>query len=163
MIKQVDLSEAYSKIHLPAKVALVVTEKPLEGYNIMTAEWYMRTSIQPPMFAISIGYSRFSHECLEINRYFNLIFPSFELHSICNLAGSNSGREMDKFAEGGIDCFPGKYRKLPVLKDSLVTFECEVITQVKSGDHTIYVGQVQYAWLNEEKKLFLYEIRKTES
>jgi len=156
MIKQTDFSEAYAQIHLPAKVALAVTEKPMGGYNLITLEWFMRTSIQPPMFAISIGHSRFTIDCLETVRFFNLVFPSQELHPLCNLAGSNSGREMDKFTEGKVEYFAGKLHKLPVLKDSLVTFECEVVTQVKSGDHTIYVGQVQYAWLNSEKKLYYF-------
>jgi flavin reductase (DIM6/NTAB) family NADH-FMN oxidoreductase RutF len=159
-MKQVDFAAAYSKVHLPAKVALAVTEKPLEGYNLITLEWFMRTSIQPPMFAISIGHSRFSKDCLEANRYFNLVFPSPELHALCNLAGSNSGREMDKFTEGKVESFPGKLHKLPVLKQSLAVFECEVVTQVKSGDHTIYVGQVHYVWLNEDKKLYYFEGNK---
>lgn len=160
MIEQTDFASAYAMVHLPAKVTLVVTEKPLEGYNLMTAEWYMRTSIQPPMFAISVGHSRFTKDCLETNRFFNLVFPSHELHALCNLAGSNSGREMDKFTEGKVEYLPGKLHKLPVLKESVVTLECEVVTQVKSGDHTIYVGQVHYCWLNKEKDLYYFEAKK---
>jgi len=156
MILQTDFSEAYAKIHLPAKLALAVTEMPEGGYNLITLEWFMRTSILPPMFAISIGHSRFSLECLEKNRFFNLVFPSEELHPLCNLAGSNSGREMDKFAEGKVDCFPGKLHKLPVLRESIVTLECEVVTQVRSGDHNIYVGQVHYTWYNAEKQLYYF-------
>jgi flavin reductase (DIM6/NTAB) family NADH-FMN oxidoreductase RutF len=157
MIEEVGFTEAYARIHLPAKVALAVTEKPLGGYNLITLEWFMRTSIQPPMFAISVGHSRFSLDCLETNRFFNLVFPGEELHQLCNLAGSNSGREMDKFIEGKVESFPGKLHKLPVLKESVATFECEVVTQVKSGDHNIYVGQVKYAWYNNEKELFYFK------
>jgi len=160
MIQQAEFSTAYSKVHLPAKVALIVTEKPMGGYNLITMEWFMRTSIQPPMFAISVGNSRFSKECLEVNRFFNIVFPSDELHPLCNLAGSNSGREMDKFAEGKVEYLPGKLHKLPVLKQGVVTFECEVVTQVKSGDHTIYVGQVAYSWINDDKQLYYYENTK---
>jgi flavin reductase (DIM6/NTAB) family NADH-FMN oxidoreductase RutF len=157
MIEQTDFAKAYARIHLPAKVALAVTEKPLGGYNLITLEWFMRTSIQPPMFAISVGHSRFSLDCLEANRFFNLVFPSEELHPLCNLAGSNSGREMDKFTEGKVAFFAGKLHKLPVLRESVATFECEVVTQVKSGDHNIYVGQVKYAWLNIDKELYYFK------
>ena len=89
-MKQTDLSTAYGLIHLPAKVALAVTEKPQGGYNLITIEWFMRTSIQPPMFAISIGHTRFSHECLQQNRFFNLVFPSVEMKDLCALAGSTT-------------------------------------------------------------------------
>jgi flavin reductase (DIM6/NTAB) family NADH-FMN oxidoreductase RutF len=158
MIKQTDFSEAYSSIHLPAKVALAVTQKPEGGYNLITLEWFMRTSIQPPMFAISIGHSRYSYDCLQENRFFNLVFPSEELHPLCSLSGANSGRDMDKFVEGKVEHFSGKLHKLPILKDSIVTFECEVITQVRSGDHTIFVGQVHYSWHNAEKELYYFKL-----
>jgi flavin reductase (DIM6/NTAB) family NADH-FMN oxidoreductase RutF len=47
-----------------------------------------------------------------------------------------------------------------VLKDSVAVFECEVVTQVKSGDHTIYVGQVHYNWFNPDKELYYFEAKK---
>jgi flavin reductase (DIM6/NTAB) family NADH-FMN oxidoreductase RutF len=162
MMQQTDFAQAYALVHLPAKVALAVTEKPVGGYNLITIEWFMRTSIQPPMFAISIGHTRFSHECLQANRFFNLVIASPELHPLCNLAGSNSGREMDKFAAGNVQSLPGKLHKLPVLKEAVAVFECEVVTQVKSGDHTIYVGQVHYNWMNPGKELYYFE-RKDKS
>lgn len=156
MIIQADLPASYAKTHLPAKVALAVTQKPDGNYNLITIEWFMRTSIQPPMFAISIGSSRFSHECLENNRFFNLVFPSQELRPLLSLCGSNSGRDIDKFTAGEVKHVPGKLRKYPVLSDAVACFECEVVSQVRSGDHTIYVGQVHYSWLNQEKDLFYY-------
>jgi len=155
-MKLTELSTAYAKVHLPAKVALAFTQKPDGDYNMITLEWFMRTSIQPPMFAISVGPSRFSHDCLEENRFFNLVFPSQEMKSVCSLSGSKSGRDIDKFAETGVKHIPGKLRKLPVLTDAVAVFECEVVTQVRSGDHTIYVGEVKQSWMNEEGELLVY-------
>lgn len=157
MLNQVTFSEAYTAVHLPAKLALAVTAKPENGYNLITLEWFMRTSINPAMFAISIGHSRFSHECLEHNRYFNLVFPSTELHDLCSLAGSTSGRDTDKFAVGKVDFISGKLQKLPVLKAAVANLECEVVTQIRSGDHTIYIGQVYYSWLNQDASLYYYD------
>lgn len=157
MIQLSQLPLSYGKIHLPAKVALVVTQKPEGGFNLITIEWFMRTSIQPPMFAISIGESRYSHECLEANRFFNLVFPTAEMKPLLTLCGSNSGRDMDKFTVGKVDFIAGKLHKLPVLKDAVTCFECEVVSEVRSGDHTIYIGQVHYSWLNDEVELFYYQ------
>ncbi|MDP3114553.1 MAG: flavin reductase family protein [Candidatus Cloacimonadaceae bacterium] len=156
-MKLVDLPFAYAKVHLPAKVALAVTQKPDGTYNLITLEWFMRTSIQPPMFAISIGHSRYTHDCLQENRFFNIVFPSPELKPLLSFSGSNTGREMDKFAEGKVASFPGKLHKLPILTDAAANFECEVVTQVRSGDHTIFVGQVKYSWLGEDKDMFVYK------
>ena len=156
MIKKTDLTEAYGLVHLPAKVALAVTEKPKGGYNLITLEWFMRTSIQPPMFAISIGHMRYTHECLQESRYFNLVLPSVEMKPLCAMAGSSSGREIDKFEHGKVQFVWGKLHKLPVPKDAVAVFECEVVTQVRSGDHTIFVGEVRYSWANPDKKLLVY-------
>nr|MDK2850950.1 hypothetical protein [Candidatus Cloacimonadota bacterium] len=156
MIKIHNLPEVYSKIHLPSKIAMAVTQKPDGKYNLITLEWFMRTSIDPPMFAISVGHSRFSHECLMEVRYFNLVFPSKNQKILLSLAGSQSGRDIDKFVAGNVQHFSGKLHKLPILKDSVACFECEVVTQVNSGDHTIFVGEVKYSWLNEEEELYYY-------
>lgn len=156
MMQLTELSTAYAKVHLPAKVALAVTQKPDGNFNLITIEWFMRTSIQPPMFAISIGHSRYSHDCLEHSKYFNLVFPSLVMKPLLSLCGSNSGRDMDKFTAGGVKSFPGKLHKLPILSEAVACFECEVVTQVRSGDHTIYVGQVHYSWSNPDQELFFY-------
>ncbi|MCB5247617.1 MAG: flavin reductase family protein [Candidatus Cloacimonetes bacterium] len=155
-MKQTDLTSAYGLIHLPAKVTLAAVEKPDGGYNLITLEWFMRTSIQPPMFAISIGHSRYSHECLLESRYFNLIFPSVEMKPLCAMAGSSSGRDTDKLDLGKVDFLPGKLHKLPVPKDAVAVFECEVTSQVRSGDHTIFVGEVRYSWANPDRTLLVY-------
>jgi flavin reductase (DIM6/NTAB) family NADH-FMN oxidoreductase RutF len=156
MMKQSNLPEAYAMAHLPSKVCLAVTQKPDGNFNLITLEWFMRTSIQPPMFAISVGHSRYSHECLQDVRYFNLVFPSPSLKSLLSLSGSQSGRDIDKFTAGEVNWFPGKLHKLPILSDAIACFECEIVTQVKSGDHTIFVGEVKYSWKDEEKELFYY-------
>ncbi len=155
-MKQTSLAEAYARVHLPSKVVLAAVEKPGGGYNLITLEWFMRTSIAPAMFAISVGLSRYSHECLLENRWFNLVFPSVEMKDLCALAGSNSGRDMDKFAAGKVAYKPGKLHKLPVLEGAVAVFECEVVTQVRSGDHTIFAGEVRYCWLDPERELLIY-------
>jgi flavin reductase (DIM6/NTAB) family NADH-FMN oxidoreductase RutF len=156
MMKIHNFPEAHAKVHLPSKVTMAVTEKPDGGYNLITLEWFMRTSIDPPMFAISVGHTRYSYECLQDVRYFNLVFPGSTQKSLLALAGSKSGRDIDKFSAGEVASFPGKLHKLPILKDAAACFECEVVTQVKSGDHTIFVGEVKHSWSNEEEQLFFY-------
>ncbi|PKN80748.1 MAG: hypothetical protein CVU48_01030 [Candidatus Cloacimonetes bacterium HGW-Cloacimonetes-1] len=157
MILVNDMSDVNSYIRKNSKVALVVTEKPDGGYNLITVEWFTRTSIQPPMFAISIGHTRFSYDCLEANRYFNLVFPSIEQQELLKLCGSQSGRDIDKFAVGNVKHIPGKLNKLPVLTDAIVNMECSIINQIRSGDHTLYVGQVNKLWLDNDKELFFYK------
>lgn len=156
-MKVQSLPEAYAKVHIPSKVALAVTQKPDGNFNLITLEWIMRTSISPPMFAISIGHTRYSHDCLQDNRYFNLVFPSIKNKDLLALSGSQSGRDIDKFSAGKVEYIAGRLQKYPVITSAVACFECEVVTQVKSGDHTIFVGEVKYSWLNPDEEFFFYD------
>jgi flavin reductase (DIM6/NTAB) family NADH-FMN oxidoreductase RutF len=117
--------------------------------NPITVEWYMRTSIQPPMFAISIGNDRYSYQCLQECRKFNIVLCSKDFGDAVKLFGSKSGKDTDKIKDSGLKTFKGKLG-LEIFEDSRAAYECETVTQVKSGDHTIFVGEVKYSWLNEE-------------
>jgi flavin reductase (DIM6/NTAB) family NADH-FMN oxidoreductase RutF len=141
----------------PAKVAIAVVKYNQNKFNLITIEWCMRTSLKPPMFAISIGHSRVSYVCLQKYRFFNLCFPSKDLAKETLLCGTKSGRDIDKLEVIGLDWFKGKLAQLPILQDAVANFECEITTQVKSGDHTIFVGEVKHSWLNEDKKVLTYK------
>jgi len=152
-MNRVEFDKANIKTKHPAKVVVAIVKDINGKFNPITLEWYMKTSIKPPMFAISIGHARYSYECLQKNRFFNLCFPSKEMINATMLWGTKSGRDMDKLAESGHDWFAGRLSKYPIMKDAKATFECQVVTQVKSGDHTIFVGEVKHAWLDEEKEV----------
>ncbi len=98
--------EEFSKVSIatkhPARVALAIVEDKKSKYNMITLEWFMKTSIKPPMFAISIGHTRYSHECLQNVRFFNLCLPSKEMTEVSMICGTKSGRDIDKFEENGL-------------------------------------------------------------
>jgi len=156
-MERVDFAESLKIIKHPAIVTMAVVKDKENKYNLITLEWFMRTSIKPVMFAISIGHTRYSYECLQENRFFNLCFPSSEMTNITILSGSKSGRDIDKLKVSGEDWFKGRLAQYPVLKNSAANFECEIVTQVRSGDHTIFVGEVKYSWVNRDKKVLLVE------
>ena len=150
-LKKSTFQEAVKLVKHPAKVAIAVVKCSEDKFNIITLEWFMRTSLNPPMFAISIGHSRFSYECLQKYRFFNLCFPSKELAKETLLCGTKSGRDIDKLEVTKLDWFKGRLAQFPILKDAVANFECEIASQVRSGDHTIFIGEVKHSWLNEEK------------
>ncbi len=149
--------EDFSKVNMatkhPARVALAIVKDKNDNFNMITLEWFMKTSIKPPMFAISIGHTRYSHDCLQNFRFFNLCLPSKEMVEVSKICGSKSGRDIDKFEETEVKWFAGRLAKLPILKEAKANFECKIITQVRSGDHTIFVGEVKHSWLDAEKEV----------
>lgn len=144
-----DFESAHKATKQPQRVVVAVVQKPDGGYNMITLEWFMRTSITPPMFAISVGHARFSYECLQQNRVFNLVLPSTDQAELARICGSRSGRDADKFALSGVRTFKGRLAGLPVIQGAAAAHECEIVTQVRSGDHTIYVGEVKHTWRTE--------------
>jgi flavin reductase (DIM6/NTAB) family NADH-FMN oxidoreductase RutF len=154
-MQRTDFNHAYSLVKHPSKVTIAAVRDSKGKNNLITLEWFMKTSIVPPMLAISIGHTRYSYECLQAERYFNLCFPSPEMIELIRLSGSQSGRDIDKLAHTEEPWFEGRLAKLPVLKNAAACFECQVVSQVKSGDHTIYVGEVKHSWSNENKNVFL--------
>ncbi len=151
-----DFSYVKAKTKHPAKI-IIVSSKCKEKMNLITVEWFMRTSINPPMYAISIGKERYSAKCLEENRFFNICFPSKEMKEFALLCGTKSGKDFNKINLMKEPFISGKYQKLPVFKNAVANIECETISQITSGDHIIYIGKVKYCWLNEEKELLLYK------
>lgn len=130
-------------------IPVIIMTQDLSGKNNpITVEWYMRTSIKPPMIAISIGHERYSYSCLQENRKFNIIIPSLLLADAVKYVGTESGSDKDKLKELNLATFKG-HLGLEIFKDARAAYECEIVTQVKSGDHTIFVGEVKYSWLNE--------------
>ena len=152
-MRQCTHSDAVKRMNRPSRLALAVS-MPKDGpANIITLGWFMRTSIKPPMFAISIGLTRYSHEILSENRNFVLAVPSINMAEQTMQCGLQSGRNVGKIAEFGIKTRRGKLTNIPILADAVANFECKTITQVRSGDHTIFVGEVKYSWQNDDENL----------
>jgi flavin reductase (DIM6/NTAB) family NADH-FMN oxidoreductase RutF len=145
--------KAIQRISKPAILALVVSKSGEKGPTIITLEWFMRTSTKPAMFALSIGHTRYSYELLSENRKFVLAIPSTEMAEQTLKCGTISGRDCDKIAEFNIKTRRGRLSNIPLLADAVANFECQTITQVRTGDHTIFVGEVKYSWMNEDPSL----------
>ncbi|MGC9337924.1 MAG: flavin reductase family protein [Candidatus Cloacimonadia bacterium] len=154
-MREISISKAIQRISKPAKLALVVSNPPVggKGPTIITLEWFMRTSTDPAMFAISIGLTRYSYELLSENRKFVLAIPSTEMAEQTLKCGTISGRNCNKIVEFNIHTKKGKLSDIPLLADAVANFECQTVTQVRTGDHTIFVGEAKYAWIHEDVTL----------
>ena len=157
-MKKVEVSEAWAKKY-PEPVVLATSfgnGKP----NIIPLGWSMITSFKPPMMAISIGHTRYSHELINKSKEFVLAYPSEDMGKEVLYCGTHSGREVDKFKETGLKSSPAKLVKAPLIRDAIANFECKVIKQIDTGDHTIFVGEVVAAYVSSEKKRRLYTLDK---
>ncbi len=152
-MKQCEYRPAVKKMNRPSRIALAVSKSTNSEPNIITLGWFMRTSIKPPMFAISVGLTRYSYQILWDNRKFVLAFPSTKMAKQTLRCGTQSGKNVNKIQEFNIKTAKGKLSEIPILTDAVANFECKTTSQIRSGDHTIFIGEVKYSWINENEDL----------
>jgi flavin reductase (DIM6/NTAB) family NADH-FMN oxidoreductase RutF len=159
-MNRTDFMDSFRNVSQPQIVTFAIVPTQDGRYNPITLEWYMRTSINPPMFAVSIGHQRYSYECFQEASAFNLVFPNKNQVQETILFGSKSGADCNKLELSKLEHFKGRYRQIPIIKNAAAVFECEIVSQVRSGDHTIYVGEVKYSWSNlDENPLLLQDLK----
>lgn len=156
-MNEVDLSTAI-ELGSPYPYTLVTTLDKQGKPNIMGLSWWTFTCLKPPMIAISVGHARYTHECLESCKEFALCFPSEEQAKSAWLCGIKSGRNTNKFAEGGFTTEPSKVIRPPIIEGSTVAYECKVVGQMEAGDHTLYQGEVVAIHGNAQRSRHLYSI-----
>ena len=141
MLQEISWDEAV-ELGSPYPYVLAVTLDKQGKTNIIGVGWWTFVSWNPPMIAISIGKSRYSHDCLDHCPEFTLCFPTEDQRDGAWLCGKKSGRGTDKFTAAGFTPLPAKIVKPPLIEGSTVAYECQVTTTIDAGDHTLYLGNV---------------------
>lgn len=156
-MKQVTVEEAW-KTKYPEQVSWAVSIDSEGKADIISLGWCMPTSFDPPMMAISVGKTRYSHKLISKSREFVVAFPSEEMGKEVLYCGTHSGRDVDKFEETGLMAVPAKKVRPPLIEGCVANFECMVVGEIETGDHTIFVGEIVAAHISEEKKRRLYNL-----
>jgi flavin reductase (DIM6/NTAB) family NADH-FMN oxidoreductase RutF len=117
--------------------------------NIVTLAWSMPTSFDPPLVAISVAPQRYSHKLIEKTGEFVVNVPTIEIARETLFCGRVSGRSHDKFKEAPLTALPAKRVKAPLIKECIAHLECKLVQRMTTGDHTIFIGKVLAAWVNE--------------
>lgn len=148
-MKQVSVGEAARRKY-PEWLTLVVAADPAGRPNAMAAGWCMWTSGTPPMLAVSVGLSRYTHELIEGRKEFVIAFPGAGQGAGTLAVGSKSGREHpNKVAEAGFQTARAAVVGVPLIEGAAANFECRLVRRLRTGDHTIFVGEVVAAHVAE--------------
>ena len=130
------MADALGKLYTSTAV---VTMKARGKTNGITIAWMTRVSWSPPMVAISVGKTRFSHELIAESKAFCVCILRKDKAEVAELFGTNSGRTMDKFSHVQYTLSEGNF---PIPEGTIAYMECEVVEECEAGDHTIFVGKV---------------------
>ena len=159
-MKELDRHEAF-ELASPFPYVLAVTLDKRERPNIIGLSWWMFTSWDPLMMAIAVGHQRHSHECLEHNKEFVLCFPSEDQAKDAWICGTKSGKDVDKFQATEFRPVHSKFVKPPMIEGCTVAYECRIVKQVETGDHTLYMANVLAMHGNPDKINHLYSTHYT--
>lgn len=157
MLREVPVEEAWKRKY-PERTVLAVSISKDGKPNIITLGWNMPTSIKPPMVAISVGLTRYSHKLISESGEFVLAFPSEGMEDALLFCGTHSGRDVDKFKATGLTPVKAKYVKPPLIAEATVNMECRVVGSIRTGDHTIFVGEILAAYVSDEDKPVLFNV-----
>jgi len=149
MMKNVSYAQAIKRKY-PEAVYLVTTIDSKGVPNVLPIGWEMLTSVHPPMMAIAVAHRNYSHELIRQTGEFVICFPGEDLVDEVLFCGAHSGRDTDKFAGCGLTPLPPAKVKPPVIAECLAAFECVLVKELDTGDHSIFVGEVVASHISDK-------------
>ena len=146
-IKPFELSENVLNANL-----LIATKLDKE-VNIMTLGWRsLGTLWSKPVWIVAVKPSRHTFKMLNQNPEFTLHLMPDDRSDVMNVAGSKSGRDMDKVKELGLTLKSSKKVSVPLIEEALISYECKIIHTTESGKnapHRLYFGQIKRSYAEE--------------
>jgi flavin reductase (DIM6/NTAB) family NADH-FMN oxidoreductase RutF len=112
---------------LPKGAFLTVKEK--DRLNTMTIGWgSIGYAWAKPVLMVMVRHSRYTHDLIDISPDFSVSVPvTGEMKKSLAIAGSKSGRDIDKFQECDLTAQKSKSIESPVIKECNLIFECKML------------------------------------
>ena len=128
-------------------VTIVTVE--LEGeIHGMTANAFMSVSLEPPLVLVSVNRRAHIHHLLANSGCYGVSILSVDQQELSN---HFAGRQV----EGLTVSFVRKYN-VPVVDGAVAHLIARVVDQHAAGDHTLYIGQVEYLDCRDGQPLLFY-------
>lgn len=137
----------------------LITSRGKHGDNIMSAEWTHHVSYSPGLIAVSIGKNRATLENIKSSREFGVSIVATDQNVMASVAGSSSGRDIDKIKalkELGFKFYKAKKIDTLMAEGAVLNVECKLINQVEAGDHILLIGEIVDVQLNKGKEPLAY-------
>ncbi|MDD3667138.1 MAG: flavin reductase family protein [Bacteroidaceae bacterium] len=126
----------------PLPAVMVSCGETPEEYNIITIGWVGTICSEPPMCYISVRKSRLSHEIISKTKSFVINLTTKELAKATDWCGVKSGRDFDKFKEMELTPIKASVVNAPMIMESPLNIECEVVEIKELGSHDMFIAKV---------------------
>ena len=126
----------------PLPAVMVSCGDAPENYNIITIAWTGTLCSDPPMCYISVRPERHSHDIIQRTGEFVINLTTADLARQTDWCGVRSGKDYNKFREMGLHVEPAQLVKAPLIKESPLNIECQVVEVRPLGSHDMFVAKV---------------------
>ena len=123
--------------------AVLVSVADRQGHtNLFTVAWAGTVCSDPPMVSISVRPERYSYHMIEETNEFVINLTTEELCYATDFCGVRSGRDLDKWKETHLTKVTGDIVGAPLIAQSPVNLECQVVEKKDLGTHTMFLAKV---------------------
>ncbi|MCS7121480.1 MAG: flavin reductase family protein [Archaeoglobaceae archaeon] len=140
---KVQVENAYRLLH-PRPVVLICAER-----NFMACSWITPVSDEPFTIAASIWKGNYTYELIERSGVFTVNIPQPELLNEVWIAGTKSGRKVDKAKLTNLKLEKARKIDCYIIANCLANLECIVKNKVEVGENVVYLAEVVDAYANE--------------
>lgn len=160
MKKEISLNKANRLInHGPVLlISTLYNKKP----NIFTVAWNMPVSHSPMTIAIACGERNLSTEAIKKTKEFIINIPDENIKEAVIRCGKTSGRNTDKFKNFNFTKLESHKLSVYGIGECIGHLECRVNNEIKHSDHIIFISDVLYACVDDNKWNFEENIWITE-
>jgi len=144
--------DALGKLYTSTTIVTMNVDGRMNG---ITVAWLTRVSWDPPMVAISVGKTRYSHELLLKSHGFAVCIMGREGRKAAEYFGTVSGRSVYKFKKFKYRMSKGGY-PIPEGTIAYPYLECKITGKCEAGDHTIFIGLVEHQEVLKNEKPLIF-------
>lgn len=122
--------------------AVMVSVGDMDNANIITVAWTGTICTDPAMLYISVRPERFSYNIIKEKKEFVVNLTTEKLAYSTDFSGVRSGRDVNKFETLNLTKEKANEVSTPLIKESPVNIECEVVEIKELGSHNMIIAKV---------------------
>ena len=126
----------------PLPAVLISCGETEEEYNMLTVAWVGTICTNPAMCYISVRPERHSYDIIKRTKSFVINLTNEEMARATDWCGVRSGKDYNKFQEMRLTPQMAQKVKAPIILESPLSIECEVVEIKELGSHHMFIANV---------------------
>ena len=126
----------------PLPAVLISCGNNPQNHNMFTVSWVGTTCTNPAMCYISVRPERHSYPIIKESGEFVINLTTADMARATDWCGVRSGRDYNKFKEMHLTAEQAQIVKAPLIAESPLNIECQVVEVKELGSHDMFIANV---------------------